>query len=131
MAKKKGGGLTAAAKTLGSKGGKEGGPARAKALTAAERIAIAALNDRCVPIPATIFADRTFAPIRSTPRDTLLPYSFGVAVVIHMRHAVHIQTPTVHGTILSFDIVVRLLLLPVVDPPSMCAGTPVPQVAGT
>ena len=41
MAKKKGGGLTAAAKTLGSKGGKEGGPARAKALTAAERIAIA------------------------------------------------------------------------------------------
>ena len=33
--------LTAAAKILGSKGGKRGGPARAKALTAAERSAIA------------------------------------------------------------------------------------------
>ena len=42
MAKKSpSGGLTAAAKALGKQGGKFGGPARAKALTAAERTMIA------------------------------------------------------------------------------------------
>lgn len=39
MAKSKG--LTQAAKTLGSKGGKRGGPARAKTLTSQQRSAIA------------------------------------------------------------------------------------------
>lgn len=41
MARKKGGALSAAAATLGAKGGKFGGPARAKALTPSERKAIA------------------------------------------------------------------------------------------
>lgn len=42
MAKKKAGGLTQAAKTLGHKGGLKGGPARAKVLTPGERSKIAA-----------------------------------------------------------------------------------------
>jgi hypothetical protein len=41
MAKKTGGGLSEAAAKLGKRGGKFGGPARAKALTAAERSEIA------------------------------------------------------------------------------------------
>lgn len=47
MAKAKGNsGLTAAAKALGKVGGKAGGPARAKALTASERKAIASLGGK-------------------------------------------------------------------------------------
>ena len=46
MAKKKGGSLSDAAATLGKKGGTAGGPARAKALTASERIAIATLGGK-------------------------------------------------------------------------------------
>ena len=51
MSKKKvgsgaGGSLSAAAATLGSKGGKHGGPARAKVLTASERKYIASLGGK-------------------------------------------------------------------------------------
>ncbi len=41
MAKKATSSLSQAAKTLGKKGGKSGGPARARALTAGQRSAIA------------------------------------------------------------------------------------------
>ena len=41
MPKKGSKGLTAAAKALGSKGGKTGGPARARRLTKAQRVEIA------------------------------------------------------------------------------------------
>lgn len=46
MSKKGHGKINAAAKTLGREGGKKGGPARAKALTAGERQAIAAKGGR-------------------------------------------------------------------------------------
>ena len=46
MGKKQGGSLSNAAATLGKKGGKFGGPARARALTPSERSAIARLGGK-------------------------------------------------------------------------------------
>lgn len=44
MPKKSSGSLTEAAKTLGKAGGKKGGPARAKALSASRRASIARMG---------------------------------------------------------------------------------------